>query len=145
MLKNIPYITDPDCLFCKIIEGSISSYKVYEDADTYAFLDINPNNHGHTLVVPKDHFENIYGTPDETLCRTMITARKVAIAVKNALNADGVNININNETAAGQIIFHTHIHIIPRFNNDGFKHWAQKSYLPGEAESVLEKIKEKLK
>ncbi len=109
-----------------------------------AFLDIRPNNPGHTLVVPKDHFENIYTTPDETLARTILSAKKVAVAIKNSLDADGINIGMNNEEAAGQVIFHTHIHIIPRYKTDGFKHWPQKEYKEGEAETIAEKIKNEL-
>lgn len=131
---------DTDCIFCKIIDGEIPAHKVYEDDFTFAFLDINPNNHGHTLVIPKDHFENIYGLPDETLCRLMITVKKIALAVKNGMDADGVNIGMNNESAAGQLVNHAHVHIIPRFVNDGLIHWAAKTYLPGEAETAAKKI-----
>jgi histidine triad (HIT) family protein len=130
-----------DCIFCKIIKGEIPSHKVYEDEYTYAFLDIAPNNHGNTLVIPKDHVENIYSIPSETLCRLILTVQKLAIAVKNGTDADGVNLIMNNEPAAGQEVFHAHFHIVPRLINDGFTTWPHKSYLPGEAEAVLEKIK----
>ena len=131
----------PECLFCKIIAGEIPSYKVYEDADTLAFLDINPNNYGHTLVIPKDHFENIYTTPDETLCKTMIVVRKLATAVRNGMDADGINVTINNESAAGQVVDHLHIHIIPRHEGD----WETKAqhlvYKNDEATETVEKIR----
>jgi histidine triad (HIT) family protein len=130
-----------DCIFCKIIKGEIPSHKVYEDEHNLAFLDIRPNNHGHTLVIPKDHFENIYTLPDETLARLSLAVKKVAIAVKHGMDADGINVIMNNETDAGQIIFHAHFHIIPRLKNDGFKHWPQGEYLEGEADAVSEKIK----
>jgi len=133
-----------DCIFCKIIKGDIPSHKVYEDENCFVFLDIKPNNPGHSLVIPKDHFENIYTTPDETLARMILCAKKVAVAIKNSLDADGINITMNNEEAAGQIIFHTHIHIIPRYKADGFKHFPQKSYGEGEASAVAEKIKSEL-
>lgn len=135
---------EENCVFCKIIDGSIPTAKVYEDDETLAFLDINPNNHGHTLVIPKDHYENIYGTPAETLCRMIMTAQKMAVAVKNGVDADGVNIHMNNESAAGQEVFHAHIHVIPRYNEDGYKHWGHKPYKEGEAEVIQEKIKEQL-
>ena len=133
--------TEENCIFCKIVSGEIPANKVYEDDHTLAFLSIGPNNPGHTLVIPKDHFENIYGLPDETLCRTMIAVKKIALAIKNGLDADGVNIGMNNEGSAGQEINHAHFHIIPRKIDDGLVHWPPKAYLPGEAEEVLQKIK----
>ncbi len=138
-----------DCIFCKIVAGDLPSYKVYEDEHTLAFLNIQPNNHGHTLVIPKDHFENIYSTPDEQLCRTMIVVRKLAIAIKNGLDTDGVNIIVNNESAAGQVIPHIHVHILPRFNEDTENNLSeklptQKTYKDGEAEAIAEKIKKSL-
>lgn len=134
-----------NCIFCKIINNELPSHKVYEDEETLAFLDIRPNNPGHTLVVPKDHFENIYGTPDETIARMMLVAKKISIAIKNGLDADGINITMNNEAPAGQIIFHSHIHVIPRVKTDGFKHFPQKEYATGEAEEVARKIKGEVK
>lgn len=125
-----------DCIFCKIITGEIPSHKVYEDADSFAFLDISPDNPGHTLVVPKDHFENIYTIPEEALCRLMISVKKIALALKHAELADGVNINMNNEKAAGQVVFHAHIHVIPRLESDDFKFKKGKEYKEGEAESI---------
>jgi len=130
-----------DCLFCKIINGEISSDKVYEDDDTLAFLDINPVNNGHTLVIPKKHYKNLYETPDDVLCKLMVVVRKLVTSIKSSLNADGVNIIMNNDSAAGQVIFHSHIHIIPRFKEDGFKHWIGKPYKEGKAKDVAEKIK----
>lgn len=131
---------DENCIFCKIISGDIPSYKIYEDDTTFAFLSIGPNNPGHTLVIPKDHFENIYGLPDEILCRMTMTAKKIALAIKNGLDADGINIGMNNEESAGQEIPHAHIHIIPRTHDDGLIHWPPKAYLPGEAEDIAKKI-----
>lgn len=130
-----------DCLFCKIIAGDIPSAKVYEDEHTYAFLDIFPTNIGHTLVVPKDHHENIHDIPEETLGHVMNTVKKLSSAVKKGVSADGINILMNNDTAAGQIIFHAHIHIVPRFADDGFKHWqGKRQYEDGEDTEVAEKI-----
>jgi histidine triad (HIT) family protein len=132
---------EENCIFCKIVSGEIPRSKIYEDDYTMAFLSIGPNNPGHTLVIPKDHFENLYGLPDETLCRIIITVKKIAIAIKNGLEADGVNIGMNNEVAAGQEILHAHFHVIPRKESDGLMHWPAKAYLPGEAEEVEMKIK----
>lgn len=136
--------TDQNCIFCKIVRGEISSHKVYEDEATFAFLDIRPNNPGHTLVIPKEHTPNIYEISEETFEAVTKTAKKVAIAVKRGVQADGINIGMNNDKAAGQIIFHAHIHVIPRFETDGFKHWTQKEYKQGEAEEVKAKILEAL-
>jgi len=134
-----------DCLFCKIIEGEISATKVYEDKKTFAFLDVNPNNIGHTLVVPKIHSSNIFDIKKEDLKPLFDTVQKIAKAIKESLNSDGINIISNNERAAGQLVFHTHVHVIPRLESDGFKSWKGKvSYKEGEADAIAKKIKEKL-
>jgi histidine triad (HIT) family protein len=131
-----------DCLFCKIIAGEIPCTKIYEDGTVLAFLDIHPVNIGHILVVPKAHFANLYETPDQTLAHTMSVVKKLSVAVKGALDADGINIEMNNDSVAGQIIFHTHLHIVPRFSGDGFMHWrGARGYNDGEASEVSEKIK----
>jgi len=129
------------CLFCKIIAGEIHCTKVYEDDTVLAFLDIHPVNIGHTLVIPKAHHTNLYYTPDETLAHMMTIAKKLSVAIKSALNADGINIEMNNDPIAGQIIFHTHLHIIPRFSGDGFTHWhGAREYNEGEDTKVAQKI-----
>lgn len=131
-----------DCLFCKIVSGEIPSTKVYEDDTILAFLDIHPVNIGHTLVIPKAHHTNLYETPDETLAQMLPIIKKLSIAVKKAMNADGINIEMNNDPVAGQIIFHTHIHIVPRFSGDGFTHWhGARGYYEGEVTEVAQKIK----
>ena len=107
-----------DCLFCKIIKGEIPSSKVYEDERVFAFLDIGPINKGHTLVIPKKHVTNIFDIETEDLDALSEAVRKIAPAVKKALDADGVNIMSSNGEAAGQVIMHSHIHIIPRFKGD---------------------------
>lgn len=129
------------CLFCKIISGEIPSAKVYEDEHTLALLDIHPVNIGHTLVIPKKHFANLYETPDETLAQMMAVVKKLSIAIKSAMNADGINIEMNNDPVAGQVIFHTHIHIVPRFSDDGFTHWhGARRYREGEDTEIAQKI-----
>ena len=136
---------EKDCLFCKIISGVIPSAKVYEDEYSFAFLDINPINPVHTLLVPKRHFANLYETSDETLKELAPTIKKLAIAVKKAVSADGINIGMNNDSAAGQLIFHAHFHIIPRHTEDGFRHWrGKRAYKDGEINQVAEKIKASL-
>ncbi len=136
---------EANCIFCKIVSGEIPVLvKLYEDNETLAFMDIHPVNKGHVLVLPKDHVENIYGFSDEMFCRMMLTVKKLAVAVKNGADADGVNVVMNNEEAAGQEIFHAHMHIIPRLNDDGLKPWPSKSYDEGEMVVFGEKIKEAL-
>lgn len=131
-----------DCVFCKIIKGEIPSDKIYEDDNFFAFLDINPVNFGHTLLIPKGHSENLYDLPDEILKKTAPLIKKIAIAVKKSVNADGINIVMNNDSAAGQVVTHAHFHIVPRFANDGFRHWRGKPYPNKESSAkVADKIR----
>src|SRR3989344_5083731 len=130
-----------NCIFCKIVKGEIPSNKIYEDESVLAFLDIAPINRGHALVIPKKHFENIYDVPDEVLTDVIKVSKKIAKAVKKAVGADGVNVSMNNEPAAGQVVFHLYIHIIPRLITDGLKSWKSRGdYKQGEPEQVAEKI-----
>ncbi len=115
-----------ETIFSKIINREIPATIVYEDEYTLAFLDAHPVNPGHTLVVPKKYFKNLYDIDSETLAHIAETVQKVAIAVKQAMQADGINIHQNNDEAAGQVVFHTHTHIIPRFAGDGIVHWHGK-------------------
>lgn len=133
-----------NCIFCKIVKGELPSHKVYEDEHTLAFLDIRPVNLGHTLVIPKDHFENIYTLPDETMARLSLAVKKVAIAVKQGVDADGINIGMNNEASAGQVVFHAHIHIIPRIEGDGLHLWPQHDYKENEVADVADQIRRAL-
>lgn len=133
-----------ECLFCKIIDGSVPSQKVYEDDTVLAFLDIHPINPGHTLVVPKQHVATMYEAPDEMLTQLMRAVKKVSVGVKNAVSADGISISQSNEPAAGQEIFHLHFHIIPRFKNDGHRPWKGTPYKEGEIESIAQTIKQAL-
>lgn len=133
-----------DCIFCKIIAGELPSSKVYEDKDVLAFLDIKPINPGHTLVIPKNHFESIHDTPDEIVARISVVAKKIAGAIQKGIGAEGVNIGMNNGKAAGQIVFHAHVHVMPRYSKDSFKLWTGKDYKTGEREIVAEKIKSAL-
>ncbi|OGG80206.1 hypothetical protein A3A39_02860 [Candidatus Kaiserbacteria bacterium RIFCSPLOWO2_01_FULL_54_13] len=133
-----------DCVFCKIVRGELPSFKVYEDEDTIAFLDIRPVNAGHTLVAPKKHSHNIFDIAPEDWAATTEAVRKLAIAIEKGLNADGVNIAMNNREHAGQIIDHPHVHIIPRFKGDGLKLMPQRIYQDGEAEASAGKIRAEL-
>jgi histidine triad (HIT) family protein len=133
-----------DCIFCKIATSTLPASKIYEDAETMAFLNIKPVNPGHALVIPKDHYENVYSVPPEIWARMALTAQKVAVAVREATDADGINIEVNNEPSAGQIIFHSHIHIIPRHEHDGFKHWPGQDISDADQQAINEKVKKVL-
>lgn len=110
-----------DCLFCKIIDGEIPSAKVYEDEHVYAFMDISQVTKGHTLIIPKVHTKNIYETSEEVAGNLFARVPKIANAIKQAYNPAGINLLNNNEAVAGQTVFHYHIHLIPRYDeNDGF-------------------------
>ena len=136
--------TDPNCLFCKIVSGEIPGHKVYENDHVLAFLDIAPANHGHTLVIPKNHSENFVSTDEETINHVYKVAQRIAKSQRESLNADGINVTTNNGAAAGQSVFHWHVHVIPRYENDGHAMWEQGEYKEREAETVAEKIKSAL-
>ncbi len=107
-----------DCIFCKLANGVFPTNTVYEDDDFRVILDAAPAAKGHSLILPKQHFDNLYTAEDETLAKILPLAKKVAAAMKKTFNCDGVNIVQNNEPAAGQTVFHLHVHAIPRFNDD---------------------------
>lgn len=131
----------PDCIFCKIIRKEIPADVVYEDENVLAFLDITPINPGHVLLIPKKHYENLYDLPDEILTQLAPIIKKLASAIKKGVNAEGINIGMNNERAAGQLVSHAHFHIMPRFSNDGYQHWHGQPYKEGESSKVALKIK----
>jgi len=110
-------------IFAKIIAGDIPHHKIYEDESTFAFLDAEPVNPGHTLVVPKEPYQNMYEIPQNAFTEVMKTVHQLAPKIKNGVSADGINIGINNGSAAGQEVMHLHVHIMPRFNDDDFQHW----------------------
>ena len=108
-----------DCIFCKIANGEIPSSTIYEDDKFRVILDLSPSAAGHALIIPKAHFRNIFDLDDATAADLFVLAKKIACAAKKALNCDGLNIVQNNEEIAGQTVFHFHMHIIPRYINDG--------------------------
>ena len=107
-----------DCIFCAIIAGEIPAAKVYEDEHVFAFMDIAPANPGHTLVIPKQHYRNIFDMPTEVGSKIMQAAILIANAIRTALNPDGLNLFQSNEAAGFQTVFHFHLHLIPRWEND---------------------------
>jgi len=129
------------CLFCDIVEGNIPSVKIYETENVLAFLDIAPVNYGHTLVIPKKHFQNLEEIPEVELFEVMKVVKKVGAAVKNGLGVAGYNVGLNNDPISGQVVSHIHFHVMPRNENDGYKLWQGGRYGDGEMEEVAKKIK----
>jgi histidine triad (HIT) family protein len=133
-----------DCLFCKIIKGELPSYKVYEDENFLAFLDITPINKGHVLLVPKEHHEDLFDMPDSITAKIFPIVKRVSNAVMKATDADGLNLGQNNKPAAGQAVMHFHLHIMPRFEDDGLRLWPGKKVEEKELKEVVEKIKKEI-
>ena len=106
-----------DCIFCKIAAGEIPSRKIYEDKDLIAIMDLSPTSKGHSLIIPKEHYTNIYDIDEEIAGKVMKTAKKLATKMTVALNCDGFNLLQNNGETAGQTMFHFHMHLIPRYKD----------------------------
>ncbi|MBN2141940.1 HIT family protein [Candidatus Woesearchaeota archaeon] len=129
-----------DCIFCKIVKGEIPSQKIYENKDFFAFLDIKPINKGHALIVPKVHCENILDFPKAEETDFIETIKVVAKALVKATGADGFNVGMNNGEAAGQVVLHAHMHIIPRFKGDGLHTWPHKEFSKEEMDELHRKV-----
>ena|SRR5947209_12800395 len=107
-----------DCIFCQILAGELPAQKIDEDESTVAFLDINPWTRGHSVVVPRRHSRNLYDIPEDDLASVSATAKRLALRVRDRLGCDGVNLLNSAEPAAWQTIFHFHMHVIPRYDDD---------------------------
>ena len=145
-IKNSSNQLSAECLFCKIAKGEIPCSKVYEDKEIIAFLDISPVAIGHTLIVPKKHSDSMLEADEQILESITKVMKKISLALIKALGAEGINTIMNTGRAAGQLVSHTHIHIIPRFKNDG-KHlfnWKTGKYNEGMAAQIVERIKKVL-
>jgi histidine triad (HIT) family protein len=130
-----------ECLFCKIVSGSIPSRKVYEDDETLAFLDIFPANRGHTLVIPKKHSQDIHDTDAAIYGVVARSAKKVADLLQTTLRSEGTSIFQMSREAGWQTVFHLHIHVIPRWSGDNLhKPWDIKVAADEELEEVLRKV-----
>ncbi len=110
---------DNNCIFCKIANGEIPSRTIEENDMFKVVLDVGPATKGHALILPKDHYRNLYDLPEETAGEAIKMAKKLALKMKDKLGCDGVNVVQNNEEAAGQTVFHFHMHVIPRYKEDG--------------------------
>ena len=135
-------MADDDCIFCKIVAGEIPAHKVAEDDHTLAFMDIAPWTRGHALVIPKEHTRNLWEAPREVLHSTIDMAQKVAVKQRDKLGCDGVNLLNSTEPAAWQTVFHLHIHVIPRYDDDPLR-------LPGQptepSDDELDAVAEELR
>lgn len=132
---------DNDCIFCKIANGEIPSKTIYEDDNFRAILDIEPATKGHTLILPKEHCENLFELPEEMAEKALVLAKKLSIRLHDKLKSDGLNIVQNNGAAAGQTVSHFHIHLIPRYEDDNQKiTWIPGSSVQEELESIKEQI-----
>lgn len=128
---------DNNCIFCKIAAGEIPSKTIYEDDMFRVILDLNPATKGHGLILPKNHYANLYELPEETAGEVMKLAKKMAGVMTDKLKCDGFNLVQNNGEQAGQTVFHFHMHLIPRYVNDGqVLGWKEKSTSQEELEEV---------
>ena len=109
---------EKDCIFCKIAAGEIPSATLYEDEEFRVILDLGPASKGHALIIPKEHYRNLYDIDEELAAKAIKLAKKMVIKLTDALGCDGYNIVQNNEECAGQTVFHFHMHMIPRYKND---------------------------
>jgi histidine triad (HIT) family protein len=134
-----------DCVFCRIVSGEIPAAKVYEDDSVLAFLDANPDTPGHTLVVPKQHFENVFDIDESALQKVVAVGKRLAVDMKKNLNAVGINLANNNGKHAHQIVFHFHLHVIPRYENDGLEMYGPRNKEQKPTAEELEIIAEKIK
>lgn len=138
-------MSSDDCIFCKMVVGELPCEKIFEDDRILAFLDIGPISDGHTLVVPKQHYEKLHDCPAELLGRIFSHLGKIAGVVAKAMNSEGYNLLCNNGRAAGQLVKHVHFHIIPRNAGDGvFNRWPSYKYEEGRIEAIADKIRRNL-
>ena len=131
-----------DCIFCKIAAGEIPSRKIYEDKDLIAIMDLSPTSKGHSLMIPKEHYTNIYDIDEEIAGKVMKTAKKLATKMTVALNCDGFNLLQNNGETAGQTMFHFHMHLIPRYKDadNNMLKFTSVSFSDEEMDSIRDQI-----
>ena len=136
-------MADENCIFCKIIAGEIPSTAVYEDEDFRAILDVNPAARGHVIILPKKHAANIFELDEAEASKVLPIAKKIATAVMKTYHCDGVNILQNNGEAAGQTVFHLHVHVVPRYYGDGVNIMWKAGETP-DLQAVADEIKKNL-
>ncbi|WP_455714783.1 HIT family protein [Anaerosporobacter sp.] len=134
-----------NCIFCKIAAGEIPSYTIYEDDDFKAFMDISPASKGHTILIPKQHADNIFELDETVASKLLPVASRIAKALKAELQCEGLNLLQNNGEIAGQTVFHFHMHLIPRYEGDKVVvKWVQDKYEGEPLEQLSERIKNHL-
>ena len=134
---------DSNCIFCKLANGEIPTNSIYEDEKFNVILDNGPATKGHCLILPKDHYANLFELPEDTAAEAMKLAKKLAAKLKDKLSADGLNIVQNNGAAAGQTVHHLHIHVIPRYEDDPDKTicgWSHQKFTDEEIAEVVKKL-----
>ena len=132
---------DENCIFCKIAAGEIPSATLYEDEDFRVILDLGPASKGHALILPKEHYRNLFDLDEEIAAKAMILAKKMICVMKEVLGCDGYNVVQNNEEVAGQTVFHFHMHLIPRYNDDNQNFVMKPNEMSGEElDAVRDKI-----
>lgn len=135
---------DSECIFCKIIEGQIPSNVIYEDEEFKVILDLAPAAKGHALILPKEHYADIYEIDEEVAGRAMKLAKKLAIHMTKVLGCDGFNILQNNHEVAGQTVFHFHVHLIPRYKdakNNDILMWSHETFSEEEMAEIRDDLK----
>lgn len=133
-----------NCVFCKIAAGEIPSATLYEDEDFRVILDIEPASKGHALILPKNHYTDLYELPDELAAKVFVLARKMVTALRDVLECDGYNVVQNNGEVAGQTVFHFHMHLIPRYKGDTVKiGWKQGKLTDEVKEEIIKKLDER--
>lgn len=134
-----------NCIFCRIIKGEIPAAKIYEDELVFAFLDIAPINFGHVLVIPKEHHESSSTIPEATAGRMFRIGSRIGVALKRKLDYDAFNLHLADGTAAGQVVMHAHLHVVPRGVEDGFHwNWRQLKYPDGKLAETAQILADKL-
>lgn len=134
---------DENCIFCKIANGQIPSKTIYEDEEFRAILDLAPATKGHALILPKNHYANLFELPEETAKKAIVLAKKLGVRMVENLHADGFNLVQNNGEAAGQTVFHFHMHMIPRYKDDNQKiNWEPGNSTGEELEAIQKQIVE---
>lgn len=133
---------EENCIFCKIAAGEIPSTTIYEDEDFRVILDIEPASKGHALILPKEHYANLYELDDTLASKVLVLAKKLTTALKEVLGCDGYNIVQNNGEAAGQTVFHFHMHLIPRYKGDTVQiGWKPGTLTDETKEEIISKLK----
>lgn len=143
MQKGSKNMKDNNCIFCKIIGGEIPSNTIYEDDTFKVILDVNPASKGHALILPRQHYANLYEIDEEVAAGAMKLAKKLATHMTDVLDCDGFNILQNNGVVAGQTVFHFHMHLIPRYKNgknSDILTWSHETFTPEELAEIKEKL-----